>query len=279
MASLSEKVVIVTGAGRGIGRAAAIGAAREGAKIVVADDGSALDGTGQDGAVAAAVCDDIRRQGGEAVSFASSLGARASAEELVKLTLDTYGRVDALFNCTGIVLDAGLLRVSEESWQRMLVAHTGATLWCSRSAAQVMAKQRSGSIVMTTGTAAFLGNFGQSAYAAASAAVHGLMRTASVELQRHGVRVNAVAPLAKTRATENLPLFEHTNTMTPDHVAPVYVYLASDLSSDTTGQVLAIAGGRISTWRTQEALAGFKETGDGIWTVTEIAEHFGRVRR
>jgi NAD(P)-dependent dehydrogenase (short-subunit alcohol dehydrogenase family) len=132
---------------------------------------------------------------------------------------------------------------------------------------------------MTTGSAAFLGNFGQSAYAAASSAVHGLMRTASIELQRHGVRVNAVAPLAKTRATADLPLFEHMDTMTPEHVAPAYTYLASDLARETTGQVVAIAGGRISSWRSSESFAGFKEIEGGIWTVSEIAEHFGRVRR
>jgi NAD(P)-dependent dehydrogenase (short-subunit alcohol dehydrogenase family) len=279
MASLAGKVVIVTGGGRGIGRASALAAAREGAQVVVADDGSALDGTGSDPAVAESVCEQIRQAGGSAVGHATSVATRAGAEALVQFALRSFGHVDALWNCTGIVIDAGLFKVTETAWERMLAAHVGATLWCTQAAGQPMRRQGSGSIVMTTGSAAFLGNFGQSAYAAASSAVHGLMRTASIELQRHGVRVNAVAPLAKTRATADLPLFEHMDTMTADHVAPVYVYLASELARDTTGQVLAIAGGRISTWRSSETLAGFKETEGGIWTISEIAEHFGTVRR
>lgn len=279
MASLTGKVVIVTGGGRGIGRACAHAAAREGAKVVVADDGSEKDGTGHDPRVAEAVALEVQALGAEAIAHDASVASRAGADALVARALDAFGQVDALWNCAGVVNDAGLFRVTEESWERVWRAHAGATLWCTQAAGQPMRRQGSGSIVMTTGSAAFLGNFGQSAYAAASSAVHGLMRTASIELQRHGVRVNAVAPLAKTRTTEDLPLFEHTDSMTPEHVAPLYVFLSSDLARDTTGQVLAIAGGRLSTWRSSEALAAFKEGEGGVWTPSEIAEHFGRVRR
>src|SRR5690606_23508758 len=117
----------------------------------------------------------------------------------------------------------------------------------------------------TTSTAGLLGNFGQGAYAAAAAGVYGLVRTASIELQRHGVRANAVAPLAKTRLTEELPMFEHVDSMSPEHVAPVYVYLASDLSSDLTGVALTTAGGRVSMLRLTESSSHFKEADGGIW--------------
>jgi NAD(P)-dependent dehydrogenase (short-subunit alcohol dehydrogenase family) len=133
-----------------------------------------------------------------------------------------------------------------------------------------------GRIVLTTSAAGLLGNFGASAYAAAAAGVYGLMRTASIELQRRGVFVNAVAPIAKTRLTEDLPMFEHVNSMTPAHVAPAYLFLGSDLAGDLTGSVLSVAGGRISQYKVTETQGLFKEGDPGIWSAAEIREQWNR---
>jgi NAD(P)-dependent dehydrogenase (short-subunit alcohol dehydrogenase family) len=120
-----------------------------------------------------------------------------------------------------------------------------------------------------------LGNFGQSNYSAAKAGIYGLTRTASIELQRYGIRVNAVAPVAKTRMTDDLPMFEKIeSSLSPEHIAPAHVFLASDLSRDVSGQVLAVAGGRISVYKVVESPGKYKEADGGVWTPQEIAEHF-----
>jgi NAD(P)-dependent dehydrogenase (short-subunit alcohol dehydrogenase family) len=148
-----------------------------------------------------------------------------------------------------------------------------------QAAAVVMKRQGSGSLIATTSSAGLLGNFAQSAYAAASAGVHGLVRTTSIELQRSGIRANAVAPLAKTRLTERLPMFEHVDSMSPEHVAPVYTYLASDLSRGMTGMTLTVAGGRVSLLRLSETGSQFKQADGGIWRPEELADSFQNVKR
>jgi len=125
-----------------------------------------------------------------------------------------------------------------------------------------------------------LGNFGQSNYAAAKAGIYGLTRTASIELQRYGVRVNAVAPIAKTRLTEDLPMFQKIeDTLSPDHVAPAHLFLASELSREVTGVVLAVAGARMSVFKVVESPGKYKESEAGVWTADEIAEHFESISK
>ena len=148
-----------------------------------------------------------------------------------------------------------------------------------QAAAVVMRRQGRGRIVNTTSAAGLLGNFGQSNASAAAAGVYGLTRSAAIELQRHGIMVNAVAPLAKTRQTEELPMFQKTSALSPEHVAPVYLFLASDLASEVTGQVLTVAGSRIAVYRLLESSGRFKEDGDGLWTAEEIAEQFSELSR
>jgi NAD(P)-dependent dehydrogenase (short-subunit alcohol dehydrogenase family) len=136
-----------------------------------------------------------------------------------------------------------------------------------------------GSIVLTTAMSGMFGNYGQVNAAAAHAGVFGLMRTASIELQRGNVRVNAVAPLAKTRQTRDLSIFEQVETMQPAHVAPVYLFLASGLSAEVSGTVVGVAGGRLCTYRVVESAGKFKETDGGVWSAGEIAEHFSAIRK
>jgi NAD(P)-dependent dehydrogenase (short-subunit alcohol dehydrogenase family) len=154
------------------------------------------------------------------------------------------------------------------------------TLNCLKAAAAAMRSNRQGGrIVNTTSAAGLLGSFGQCASAAAAAGVYGLTRSAAMELQRHGIMVNAVAPLARTRQTDELPMFQKGNTLTADHVAPAYLFLASSLSGDMTGQVLSVAGGRVSVYRMTESHSRFKEADAGIWTAEEIAKEFSELPR
>jgi NAD(P)-dependent dehydrogenase (short-subunit alcohol dehydrogenase family) len=124
-----------------------------------------------------------------------------------------------------------------------------------------------------------VGNFGQSNYSAAKAGIYGLTRTASIELQKHRITVNALAPIAKTRMTEDLPMMQSTDTLTPEHIAPGALFLASDRVGDRTGHVLAISGPRIYIYKVVESVGKFKETGNGIWTAEEIDEHWAAISK
>ncbi len=279
MGILDGKVAIITGAAGGVGRAVARAFAAEGARLVLCDVGAAKNGTGNDETAAESVAQEARALGAEAVSTAESCATPAGADHCVGLATERFGRLDALVCAAGLSADQPLARVTSEVWARILeVELTGAMLMAQRAAA-VMQRRGEGRIVLTTSPAGLLGNFGQPAYSAVAAGVYGLMRALSIELQRHRVFVNAVEPLAKTRLTEDLPLFEHVTTMTPEHVAPAYLFFASDLSSDLTGQVLAIAGGRISHYRVTETQGQFKEEGGGVWNAEEIRDAVASARR
>jgi NAD(P)-dependent dehydrogenase (short-subunit alcohol dehydrogenase family) len=280
MKLLEGKVAIVTGAGGGIGRAVALAFAREGAKVVVNDLGGARDGTGEDASAAERVADEIRALGGQALANASSVATAEGAERLISAALEGFGRLDVMVNNAGILRDKTLLEMDEAMWDAVIAVHLRGTFLCTRNAARAMRVAGTpGSIINTTSVSGMLGNFAQANYAAANAGIYGLTRTASIELQRHSIRVNAVAPIAKTRMTEDLPMFEKISTMTPEHVAPVHVFLASELSRDVTGAVLAVAGGKLSVYRVVESAGKFKEADAGVWTAEEIAEHWSGIAK
>jgi len=275
MALLSGKVAIITGAGGGIGRSTALLLAREGAKVVVNDLGGARDGTGGSLTPAEAVAAEITSLGGEAVANGDSVATRAGAEAIVRSAVERFGRVDVLINNAGILRDKTLLKMDDEMWDAVIAVHLKGTFLCTQAAvAQLRAQGSPGSIINTTSVSGMLGNFGQANYSAAKAGIYGLTRTASIELQRYGIRVNAVAPIAKTRMTEDLPLFEKIQSMTPEHVAPAHLFLASELSGDLTGAVLSVAGGKLSIYKVVESAGQFKEADSGIWTAQEIADHW-----
>jgi NAD(P)-dependent dehydrogenase (short-subunit alcohol dehydrogenase family) len=279
MALLQGKVAIVTGAGGGIGRATALALAKEGASVLVNDRGGARDGSGTGQAAADAVVAEIRAAGGKAEPSYDSVSEPASAERMVAAAVQHFGRLDTLINNAGILRDKTLLKLSLEDWQAVIDVHlTGSFLCLQAAAAQLKAQAQGGSIVNTTSVSGLVGNFGQINYAAAKAGIYGLTRTASIELQRFGIRVNAVAPLAKTRLTAELPLFEKIgDSLSPEHVAPVHVYLASDLSRDVTGVTLSVAGARISQFKLVESAGRHKDEEPGIWTPAEIAEQFAGI--
>jgi NAD(P)-dependent dehydrogenase (short-subunit alcohol dehydrogenase family) len=281
MALLQGKVAIVTGAGGGIGRATALGLAREGASVLVNDYGGARDGTGQGSEATDAVVAEVRAAGGKAEASYESVSDEAAAERIVSSALQHFGRLDVLINNAGILRDKTLLKLALADWQAVLDVHLTGSFLCLRAAAAQLKQQgQGGSIVNTTSVSGLLGNFGQANYAAAKAGIYGLTRTASIELQRYGIRVNAVAPLAKTRLTAELPLFEKIgDSLSPEHVAPVHVYLASDLSRDVTGVTLSVAGARISQFKLVESSGCHKDEGSGIWTAQEIADQFASIAK
>lgn len=281
MGLLEGKVAIITGAGHGIGRATALLFAREGARVVVNDKGVARDGVGESVAAADAVVDEIRAGGGEALPNYDDVASEAGAQAIVSSALDGFGGLDVLVNNAGILRDKTLLKMDLAQWAQVLDVHLTGTFLCLQAAARAM-KDRGGggSIVNTTSLSGMLGNFGQANYSAAKAGIYGLTRTASIELQRYGIRVNAVAPVAKTRMTSDLPMFEKIDqSLSPDHVAPVHLFLASDLAREVSGSVLSVAGARVSVYKVVESAGRFKDADGGIWTAAEVAEHFDSISK
>ncbi len=273
MPLLEGKVAIVTGAGGGLGSAYARLFAREGAKVVVNDVGSARDGRGVDSHPADAVVAQIRADGGEAIANHDSAASAEGAEAIVRAAIDTYRRVDVLVNNAGILRDKSFLKMDVELWDAVISVHLRSTFLCSqRFARQIVAQGGGGRVVNTTSLSGMLGNFGQANYAAAKAGIYGLTRTMSIELQKHRITVNAIAPLAKTRMTEDLPMFQGVDTLTAEHIAPVALFLASDLCGDRTGHVVAAAGARLYAFKVVETQGRFKEEDGGVWTAQEIAD-------
>jgi NAD(P)-dependent dehydrogenase (short-subunit alcohol dehydrogenase family) len=276
---LKEKIAIVTGAGRGIGRATALALSRAGARVLVNDFGTTPAGEPVGDACAEEVAEEIRASGGVAEADVSSVATADGASAIIEHALSRFGGIDVLVNAAGVGVDAQLHRLGPLEWQRAIDTILSGSFHCLRAVARVMKKAGSGAIINTTSLSGLRGNWGQAHSASASAGVIGLTRTASIELQKYGVRVNAVAPVAKTRLTEALPMFEHVNSMRPEHVAPAYVFLASDASRDVTGVVLSAAGGRLSVFRLLETQGALKEEDDGIWSAEEIAEHWSTIAK
>jgi NAD(P)-dependent dehydrogenase (short-subunit alcohol dehydrogenase family) len=278
MGLLDGKSAVITGAGNGIGRATALLFAREGAKVVVNDLGGSRAGEGGAASAADAVVAEIRAAGGTAVASYDSVSTADGARAIVGAAVREFGRIDVLINNAGILRDKTLLKMELSQWDAVLDVHLKGTFLCTQAAAVAMKDQGSGRIVNTTSVSGLLGNFGQANYSAAKAGIYGLTRTASIELQRYGISVNAVAPIAKTRMTEDLPMFAKiADTLSSEHVAPAHLFLASDLCGERTGIVLAVAGARMSVYKVVESAGQFKEADGGVWTAAEIAEHFDAI--
>ncbi len=280
MALLENKVAVITGAGNGIGRATALLFASEGAKVVVNDLGGSRAGAGGDSSAADKVVAEIKKAGGSAEASYDNVATQEGARAIVGKAISAFGRIDVWLNNAGILRDKTLLKLELADFQAVLDVHLTGSFLCTQAAAEHMKMQGSGSIINTTSVSGMLGNFGQVNYASAKAGIYGLTRTASIELQRYGVRVNAVAPIAKTRLTGDLPMFEKIeDTLSPEHVAPAHLFLASDLSREVTGVVLSVAGARMSVFKVVESPGKYKESDGGVWTADEIAEHFESISK
>lgn len=275
----NQSVVIIGGAGD-IGRAVAELFAAEGAKLTLVDPGRSEDGTVPEPERVREAVAALRAGGAQVVACEEAVTDAPSAERAIHAGVEQFGRIDTLVHCAGIALDAPLSKVTEEHVARQFDTQVKGALFATQAAAkQLRAQKGPGRIVLTTGLAGLQGNFGQVAYSAASAAVYGIMRTASIELQRHEIWVNAVAPIAKTRQTASLPMFQHVDTLSVRHVAPAYLFLGSPLSGDLTGNALSVAGAKLTALGIDESAGRFKEDSDGVWTAGEIAEHWDGIAK
>jgi NAD(P)-dependent dehydrogenase (short-subunit alcohol dehydrogenase family) len=281
MGMLDGKVVAVTGAGRGIGRGEALLAAAEGARVVVNDVGGDWDGSGRDPRPATEVAEEIRAAGGEAVAHHEDISEPDGAASLVALAIDTWGRIDALVNNAGILRDRMIFNMSVEEWDAVIRVHLRGTFLCTQRVCShwrdrsKTGDEASGAIVNTSSTSGLLGIPGQANYGAAKAGIAAFTQIVSMEMARYGVRVNAIAPGARTRMTEKTFGDLRTPTgdfdpLAPENVAPLVVYLCSGASSAITGQVFGITGGLVQLYRGWTPVA--EEDREGRWTPAELAD-------
>ena len=270
---LEGKVVAITGAGGGIGRACALACAAEGAKVVVADIGVGLAGEDPTSEVAEALVAEISGAGGEAVAAAEDVSTMAGGEGIVQRALDSWGRIDGVVAVAGILRERMLFNMSEDEWDAVIATHLKGHFTVFRHAAAAMRKQESGSLIGFT-SGAFAGSVAQANYSAAKGGIVSLVRSAAAGLHRYGVRANAIAPIARTRMSANVPM-EMAEMGDPEDVAPMVVYLLSDASKEVTGQIYTVVGGRIAVWNQPTEVREMRK--DGRWTPEEIAERFGEV--
>ena len=276
---MEDKVVVVTGAGGGIGRDIALAMAREGAKVVVNDVGASMTGEGHDVGPAQRVVDEIRAAGGTAVANTDSVADATAADRIVTTALDTYGRLDAVVNNAGILRDRFFHKMSVEEFDSVIKVHLYGSYFVSRAAANHFKAQESGAFVHMTSTSGLIGNFGQANYAAAKLGIMALSKSIALDMQKFNVRSNCIAPFAWSRMIGSIPVetdaekarVERMKQMTPAKIAPLAVALASDAGSDVTGQVFAIRNNEIFLMSQPRPIRSVHR-GEG-WTPETVAQH------
>ena len=278
---LEGKVAVITGAGGGIGREHALLFAKEGAKIVVNDLGSDRHGGGRGGEMADKTVADIKAAGGDAVSNYDSVATREGADGLVWSALNKFGKLDIVVNNAGILRDKTLLNMSEQDFDLVIDVHLKGTFLVTQAAARLFKVQaKGGRIINTTSLSGLLGNFGQGNYASAKGGIYSLTRTAALEFQRMGVTVNAIAPVALTRMTQDLQMMKgfSNDNLGPQHIAPVAAFLASDLAADITGTIVGVQGPKIFIYKMTEN-EGVTRTETGPWSPAEIKERWSEIAK
>ncbi|WP_375385268.1 SDR family oxidoreductase [uncultured Microbacterium sp.] len=257
---LQDRVIVITGAGGGLGRAHALALAGEGAKVVVNDLGCAVDGTGADAAVAQAVADDITRAGGTAIASAADVATMDGARSAIDLALENFGRLDGLVNSAGVLRDRMFVNMTEDDWDNAIRNHLK-SFFCPTQIAAAYWRDESkagrpvrASVVSMSSTSGLIGQVGQSNYGAAKSAIAGATVILAQELGRYGVRVNALTPVARTRMTQNAPGVaelvkapadpDEFDIFDPANVSPTVAWLLSD-RSEVTGQIFYVKGGEI----------------------------------
>jgi NAD(P)-dependent dehydrogenase (short-subunit alcohol dehydrogenase family) len=275
---MEGKVAIVTGAGRGIGRGIALLMAQEGARIVVCDIGASVEGEGTDATPAHAVVDEIKKAGGEAIASTLSISDPANGDKIVKAALEAFGRVDILVNNAGILRDRIFHRMSWADWSDVINVHLNGSFIMSRACATHFREQQSGAYVHMTSTSGLVGNFGQANYAAAKMGIVGLSRGIALDMARFNVRSNCVSPFAWTRMVQSIPTdseqekarVARASQVTPEKVAPLVVYLASDQAAGITGQILSARNNEIYLFNANRPIRTLHRS-DG-WTPQKLAE-------
>ncbi|MFG3474455.1 SDR family oxidoreductase [Streptomyces sp. NPDC047980] len=267
---LAGRTVAVTGAGRGIGRAVALACAAEGAKVVVNDHGVSVDGGEPASEVAEAVVKEIEAAGGEAVAVADDISTMEGGQRVVDTALARFGRLDGAVCVAGILRERMLFNMTEDEWDPVVATHLKGTFTVFRAAAAVMRTRGGGTLIgFTSGN--HQGSVAQANYSAAKGGIISLVRSAALGLHKYGVTANAVAPVARTRMSANVPM-ELKEIGEPEDVAALVVYLLSERAraENITGQVYTIAGPKIAVWaQPRELRAAYA---DGAWTPERIAD-------
>ncbi|MYV98968.1 SDR family oxidoreductase [Streptomyces sp. SID3343] len=266
---LTGKVIAVTGAGRGIGRAVALAAAAHGAKVVVNDYGVAMDGSEPTSEVADAVVKEIEALGGEAVAVADSVASMEGGARIVNAGVEKWGRIDGVVTVAGNLRERMLFNMTEDEWDSVIATHLKGTFTVVQAASKVMKTQGFGSIVGFTSGVYAVGSVAQANYAAAKGGIVSFVRSAALGLNKYGVNANCVAPVARTRMSEGVPQ-TLKEIGEPEDVAELVVFLLSDHAKDITGQVYTTAGPKIALWDQPHEIKTMY-TSDR-WTAEEIAE-------
>ncbi len=276
---MQDKVVVVTGAGRGIGRDIALLMAAEGAKVVVNDLGGSADGSGSDQTPAESVVQEILAKGGQAVANYESVASWASAHRIIECALDNFGRIDSVVNNAGILRDVMFHKMTEEQWHAVIDVHLNGAFFVSRAAAEHFRKQESSTYVHMTSTSGLIGNLGQANYAAAKLGIAALSKSIALDMARYNVRSNCISPFAWSRMIGSIPTdtpaqqarVKRMQTMETSKIAPVVVYLASDAAKDVTGQIFAVRSNEIFLMSQPRPVRGIHRS-EG-WTPQTVAEH------
>jgi NAD(P)-dependent dehydrogenase (short-subunit alcohol dehydrogenase family) len=283
MARLDGRVAIVTGAGRGIGRSVARLLASEGASVVVNDLGSAVDGSGQDTGPAHDVVAEIAEAGGKAVANGADISVFAAAENLVQTAIEEFGRLDILVNVAGILRDRMVFNMTEQEWDDVIRVHMKGTFNTTRFASAHWRSLRDASaqnrIINFTSVSGLHGAPGQPNYAAAKMGIVGLTWSSARALGKYGVTVNAISPGAATRMTDSVPTERRrtrpeVDEWSPDNVAPIVAYLASERSGWITGRIIHSSGYEVSLYSNPEPVV--RIIGTGPWQPDALAEQVER---
>ncbi|HEY9266244.1 MAG: SDR family oxidoreductase [Mycobacterium sp.] len=269
MPGVQDRVIVVTGAGGGLGREYALTLAREGASVVVNDLGGARDGTGSGSAMADEVVKEIRDAGGRAVANYDSVAESEGAANIIKTAIDEFGKVDGVVSNAGILRDGTFHKMEFGSWDAVLKVHLYGGYNVIRAAWPHFRENGFGRVVVATSTSGLFGNFGQANYGAAKLGLVGLINTLAQEGAKYNIKANAVAPIAATRMTQDILPPEVFEKLTPEYVAPVVAYLCTEENPDTAS-VFIVGGGKV------QRVALFQNTGVTFTDVPSVDDVAGR---